>query len=219
MNDDSLPSTEDFLESRKNALLAELETIAPVPTLELRKVLAAQQGVMSGLNPGEYAAVHRAIDAVVLHLKKNGGSMPRLQLIREILQLGFQPASKRREFNLRDSIRYEFENPKHLTFYADDVIGLVETDEGDERVLLHLAGRFTGMRPLVAIRCLIEENGGPMPEEQLVQKLIENGLTAGKKRAHHNIKISLDVSERTGSLVRRDGMVGLPDALPLRTAR
>lgn len=77
-----------------------------------------------------------------------------------------------------------------------------------------LSGRFTGMRPLNAIRKVLAEHGSSMPEKELTQILIDGGITAGRKRAAHNIRISIDVSEKAGSLIRENGNIGLPVQKP-----
>ena len=72
------------------------------------------------------------------------------------------------------------------------------------------AGMFTGKRPLAAIRKILGEHKGAMSEEELTKQLIAGGITAGRKRAAHNIRISIDVSVKAGSLIRHNGMVSLP---------
>ena len=71
-------------------------------------------------------------------------------------------------------------------------------------------GRFTGMRPLAAIKLLLRENGGRMTISALTEALIAGGLTAGKKRAHHNIRVSMQISAKHGSLVIDDDSVSMP---------
>ena len=67
------------------------------------------------------------------------------------------------------------------------------------RGIIH--GRFTGTRPLAAMKTVLKEHGGRMSVEALTQALIEGGLTTGKKRSYHNIRVSIKISAKHGSLL------------------
>ena len=70
--------------------------------------------------------------------------------------------------------------------------------------------RFFNVRTLHAMRTVLEERGGSMPLENLIQQLINEGAAIGKKRSHHNVRISIEVNEKIGNVLIRDGVVSLP---------
>ena len=77
--------------------------------------------------------------------------------------------------------------------------------------------RFLKTRPLYAIRKILRETGKPMAVESLIDVLLRNGIANGRKRGHHNVRISIEVNERLGNLIVKDGMVSLPaDSAPAK---
>jgi len=69
---------------------------------------------------------------------------------------------------------------------------------------------FYRVRPLTAIKMTLRQ-GGPQTQEALTQRLIEGGITIGKKRAEHNIRISIEKTLRNGTLKQVGGLLGLPE--------
>lgn len=69
-------------------------------------------------------------------------------------------------------------------------------------------GPYTGKRVINAVREVLAEHGS-MREDELVRLLIEGGITVGRKRDHHNVRISLETSEKLGTITRDGGVVRL----------
>ena len=74
--------------------------------------------------------------------------------------------------------------------------------------------RFFDWRPLDAARVVLEENGGKMKREELVDSIVAGGITHGKKRGLHNIRTSLELNIQTGNLIERVGIIILPKTKP-----
>lgn len=75
------------------------------------------------------------------------------------------------------------------------------------------ATKYFNMRPLDAIRSVLEEHGKPMPKDELSQILLDGGIAIGKKRAEHNVNVSIKVNVRTKNLTStgKDELIGLPE--------
>lgn len=72
------------------------------------------------------------------------------------------------------------------------------------------AMRFYRVRPLTAIKMMLRQ-GGPQTQVALTQQLIDGGITIGKKRAEHNIRISIEKTLRNGTLKQVGDLLGLPE--------
>ena len=70
--------------------------------------------------------------------------------------------------------------------------------------------RFLKTRPLYAMRKVLKEHGKPMSVEDLINVLLRNGIANGRKRGHHNVRISIEVNEKLGNLIVKEGIVSLP---------
>lgn len=62
--------------------------------------------------------------------------------------------------------------------------------------------RFFDMRPLDAIRLVLAEHGKPMIKSELKKILIDGGIAIGKKRAQHNVDLSIKVNVEKKNLTR-----------------
>lgn len=87
----------------------------------------------------------------------------------------------------------------------------IDTKEPEVRPAGATSSRFTGMRPYDAIVRVLAENGGSMDRDDLMKALIEGGAVEGKKRGHHNLRISIDLNESLGKLLVDGTTVSLPD--------
>jgi len=74
--------------------------------------------------------------------------------------------------------------------------------------------RFAGVRPFDAIVQVLHENHGRMDREHLMDALVAGGATLGKKRGHHNLRISLDLNVKLGKLEIDGSDVVLPPDKP-----
>lgn len=73
--------------------------------------------------------------------------------------------------------------------------------------------RFYQWRPLDAIREVLRENGGKMTRGELYDILVAGGLTKDRKRASHNIRISIDKNILLENLIAiGDEYVALPES-------
>jgi hypothetical protein len=71
--------------------------------------------------------------------------------------------------------------------------------------------RYVDKRPLVAITEILQERGHGMKQEDLIQAVVDGGGALGKKRGHHNIRISIEISFRIGKLRQVGDSIGMPD--------
>lgn len=69
------------------------------------------------------------------------------------------------------------------------------------------SGRFIDMRPFDAVLILLSENSGRMKRPELEQALMDGGIAVGKKRGHHNVRISIDTNLKLGNLVEDNGWI------------
>ena len=74
--------------------------------------------------------------------------------------------------------------------------------------------RFYNWRPLDAIRQVLTENGGSLARTTVEALVLEGGVSTGKKRAHHNVRISIDTNIEIGNLIEKDGVLSLPIQTP-----
>ena len=72
------------------------------------------------------------------------------------------------------------------------------------------AGEYAGVRPIVAARKLLQTRGGSMSLAELNAALLAGGITTGKKRADHNVRLSIEKCVSLGTLELKDGIVSLP---------
>lgn len=70
--------------------------------------------------------------------------------------------------------------------------------------------RFYRARPLAAIKLTLRQFG-PLTQEALTQHLIAGGITIGKKRGTHNIRLSIEKTLRNGTLQKVGDLIGLPE--------
>lgn len=70
--------------------------------------------------------------------------------------------------------------------------------------------RFVDVRPIVAIKQILSEVGHPMLLEEIMQRALAGGIATGKKRGHHNVRISIEKNLEIGNLVNMDGKIGMP---------
>jgi ribosomal protein L29 len=75
------------------------------------------------------------------------------------------------------------------------------------------ATRFYNVRPLVAIRTVLEEHGNPMPKVDLQKILMDGGVAIGKKRAASNVEVGIRIALKVGSLTvaGKEELLGLPE--------
>lgn len=75
------------------------------------------------------------------------------------------------------------------------------------------AMRFYQVRPGIAIKMVLREKG-PLTQEAIIQELVDGGNTVGKKRdgdKPHNVRLSIEKTLKTGSLVKVGDLIGLPE--------
>lgn len=65
--------------------------------------------------------------------------------------------------------------------------------------------------PKEATRMLLQSVGAPMRREDIQDALVAGGITIGRKRAEHNVRIGLDLNIENGNLVLIDELLGLPE--------
>ncbi|WP_433975099.1 hypothetical protein [Tunturiibacter lichenicola] len=70
--------------------------------------------------------------------------------------------------------------------------------------------KFYGWVPIKAVEQVLGEHGGRMKRGELVDILVQGGLTTGKKRSLANIRISLDLNIKNGRLKGSGAYVSLP---------
>lgn len=79
--------------------------------------------------------------------------------------------------------------------------------------------RFFDMRPLDAMREVLNEHGKPMTKGDLKKTLLDGGIAIGKARAEHNVDLSIKLNARKNDLTRSgkgkdiadSEMIGLPE--------
>lgn len=75
--------------------------------------------------------------------------------------------------------------------------------------------RFFDWRPIDAIRVLLIERGQKMGRREIYDALLAGGIATGKKRAGHNIRISIEKNIELGNLIALEGkdedFLDLPD--------
>lgn len=108
--------------------------------------------------------------------------------------------------NAREALVNEIAAVRERLAALEKALGLL-----DENAHRELAGsgdpsmRFYGKRPLDAIRALYAEPGQkPLTQEELTKKLLEGGIAIGKKRKHHNVRISIETNLENGNLIRNE---------------
>lgn len=72
---------------------------------------------------------------------------------------------------------------------------------------------YINMKPIEAARIILAEEG-PMPRAELEARMIAGGITEGKKRAEHNVRIGIDTNLKLGNLVDVEGAIRLPERHP-----
>jgi len=70
---------------------------------------------------------------------------------------------------------------------------------------------YYGKSPKDAALQHLRSVGRPLSRSALHRALVDGGITIGKKRAEHNVRIGLDLNIANGNLVEIDGMIGLPE--------
>jgi hypothetical protein len=76
-------------------------------------------------------------------------------------------------------------------------------------------GRFSPpMRPHKAARVYLEETQHAVTQSEIIDALVAGGASDGKKRGRHNIRISLEKCVELGTLIDKDGKLGLPEWTP-----
>jgi hypothetical protein len=59
--------------------------------------------------------------------------------------------------------------------------------------------RFYGMRPLYVARDILAKHNGRMERAKMLEIMVAGGITCGKKRGQHNLRISLDTNVKNGN--------------------
>ncbi len=72
--------------------------------------------------------------------------------------------------------------------------------------------RFYMRRPLDAVRLLLAESGGSMKRNSLEKALGQGGISVGRKRGDHNVRISINTNVANGNLREATGTIYLPTA-------
>jgi hypothetical protein len=67
------------------------------------------------------------------------------------------------------------------------------------------------MRIHRAVRIYLEEVKQAMPQIEIIDALVAGGASNGKKRGRHNIRISLERCLELGTLIDKNGKIGLPE--------
>ncbi len=97
-------------------LIRHFRPIDPESTDRLERVIAAREAYLSpSKRPVEskpYALTQSGIEAVCDWLKKAGGPRSQGEIIKGVLDGGFQEESPRRELNVKNSVEYHVKNPK-----------------------------------------------------------------------------------------------------------
>jgi hypothetical protein len=68
--------------------------------------------------------------------------------------------------------------------------------------------KFYNVRPGTAVKLILREKG-PRTQEELMTELVAGGAVVGKKRAAHNIRISIEKTLRNGTLKQVGDLIGL----------
>lgn len=79
--------------------------------------------------------------------------------------------------------------------------------------------RFFDMRPIDAMRVVLNGHGKPMKKGDLKKTLLDGGIAIGKARAEHNVDLSIKLNARKNDLTRSGKgkdiadteMIGLPE--------
>ena len=111
----------------------------------------------------------------------------------------------------KEALLQHLEQLKQSIAGVRQTLRMMEKQERQENAAqLRKTYRFYNGRILHAIRQVLQEQGGSMAMDKLIDQLILEGAAIGKKRAHHNVRISIEVNVKNGNLVLADGMVLLP---------
>jgi hypothetical protein len=79
--------------------------------------------------------------------------------------------------------------------------------------------RFYGWRPLKAFKQLIEEHGGRMERQALLDAAMAGGIAIDRKRSIHNVRISLLKCLEIESLLEAEGLIRVNPEPPKRARK
>jgi len=63
--------------------------------------------------------------------------------------------------------------------------------------------RFYDMRPLNVARDILSKHNGRIERAKMLEIMVAGGITCGKKRGQHNLRISLDTNVKNGNLIQK----------------